>query len=124
MKKYLQNWVVKFITLVALYVTTLSARSSMWPNMPNLTIELQQSSMQFRSMAGSNRLSEYAKLESILNAASINRFTVEDVVKVFGIPNKQTSKQMEYWLQEDESKSILKIDIKEKMVLGYKTINN
>jgi hypothetical protein len=45
------------------------------------------------------------------------------MIKVLGTPNKASATQLQYWLMEDEQKTILTININEtsKQITGYVT---
>ena len=73
------------VVLVLLF--NISANVSIWPNIKGLSSENKQHSIAFRSLRGSNCISEFAALKPVLDAAATNDYAVDDIISILGKPD-------------------------------------
>ena len=109
---------------IIIIITSISGVLPMWPSWMHQHQSAKQYSNMFKNLQGSNRLNEFSHLQTILDAAATNGYTKEDMIQIFGTPSKVTTTQLQYWLQEDDTKNRVTININEttKRVTGYGVI--
>ena len=109
---------------IIIIITSISGVLPMWPSWMDKHQSAKQYSIMFKNLQGSNRLNEFSHLHAILDAAATNGYSKDDIIKILGIPNKVSPTQLQYWLQEDDKKSRVTININEttKCVTGYGVI--
>lgn len=120
MKNSAINKIMYTAFIILLIFSSISTVPSMWPSAMHLLSQpLQQQSIQFKLLNGSNRLNEAKNLLSLFdNRSEIKMFNKQytifnhqysttDIIKVLGTPNKQLPTQLIYYLSDDTTHKLL-----------------
>lgn len=84
------------LLVMCVYVCSFSATSTLWPNTEKLNAEAKQTCLQFKLLNGSNRVTEFSKISSILFDKTFNKsstiscktYNTIDVEKILGKPTE------------------------------------
>ena len=111
------------IPIIAIFLfTNISATQSLWGNINEFTPALKQTSIQFKYLKGSCRVEEFNRLIPVLDMLVKNNNTVDDVIKIFGIPDKMFNNNtvLQYQLLLSNTILVANIDIINNGVVNYK----
>jgi hypothetical protein len=100
MQKVIKKPIVFLPLLMLLIITSLSTNKTMFPSASGLTSKIKATAIQFQYLKGSNRISEFKKLHSVLftktatceaKSSSPNKTTIEfslaDIENILGPPD-------------------------------------
>ncbi len=126
MQKTINKPIVFLPLMILLIITSLSANKTMFPAAAGLTSEIKATAIQFQNLKGSNRISDFQKLYSVLfkqpaTAAAENdganktsiEYSFEDIEKILGAPDAVLSNtNWVYYLNanQENCKAIISID--------------